>query len=94
MGSRIGRPSTALSRRRAVDRAARWVITGGGIAVIVCIAAILVFISLEAWPLLRGARGELSNRMDVTDMLRSAGAEPSFLSPVVAVGIEDYQEVA
>lgn len=85
---------TALARRRAVDRGARWVITGGGIAIILCITAILVFISLEAWPLLRGARGKLSSRFEVSGVLDPEGGTRVPPPSVLAAGIEDYQEIA
>lgn len=54
------RPRTALgsgSRRRAVvDKTARWVVVGGGFAIIASILGILVFILVEVWPMTRGAR--------------------------------------
>ncbi len=42
--------------RLLVDRAARWVVTGGGLAIIASILGILVFILIEVLPLLRPAR--------------------------------------
>ncbi len=49
------RPSAA-TRRRAVDRIARYVVIAGGFSVIASILAILVFLVLEVWPLTRSAR--------------------------------------
>ncbi|MEA2692674.1 MAG: phosphate transport system permease protein, partial [Acidobacteriota bacterium] len=43
-------------RRLAADRAARWVVSAGGLAVVVAILGILVFIVAEIWPLLAPAR--------------------------------------
>ncbi len=45
-------------RRLLVDRAARWVVTAGGLAIIVSILGILVFILVEVWPLTRPAAVE------------------------------------
>jgi phosphate transport system permease protein len=42
-------------RRLLADRAARWVVTAGGLAIIVSILGILVFILAEVWPLTRPA---------------------------------------
>jgi phosphate transport system permease protein len=42
-------------RRLLADRAARWAVTGGGLAIIVSILGILVFVLIEVAPLLRGA---------------------------------------
>jgi phosphate transport system permease protein len=45
------------SRRRLIaDRAARWVVSAGGLAIIVSILGILVFILAEVWPLMAKAR--------------------------------------
>jgi phosphate transport system permease protein len=55
-----GPPRRALgrgtSRKRLVaDRTARWVVVGGGFAIIASILGILVFILAEVWPLTQGA---------------------------------------
>lgn len=55
------RPSPSATARTAarrlfVDRAARWVVTGGGLAIIASILGILFFILLEVLPLVRPAR--------------------------------------
>ncbi|HEV7515158.1 MAG TPA: hypothetical protein VGR07_02545, partial [Thermoanaerobaculia bacterium] len=51
------RPRQETPRRRlAADRAARWVVSAGGFAVVVAISGILVFIAAEIWPLLAPAR--------------------------------------
>ena len=44
------------ARRIFADRAARWVVTGGGMAIIASILGILFFILLEVLPLTRSAR--------------------------------------
>src|SRR3989338_4677166 len=38
-------------RKRLIDKAARWVVTTGGAAIIVWLAAIFVFIFIEVYPL-------------------------------------------
>ncbi len=47
-----------VARRRLADAAARWVVTAGGLATIVSIVGILVFICFEVYPLLRPPRVE------------------------------------
>jgi len=48
--------NAATPRRRLLaDRLARWLVTAGGLAIIVSILGILVFILVVVWPLLRGA---------------------------------------
>ncbi|MGH9362074.1 MAG: hypothetical protein ACRD2T_09165, partial [Thermoanaerobaculia bacterium] len=54
--SRAAVRSAETPRRRLLtDRLARWTVTGGGIAIIVSILGILVFIVAEVWPLTRAA---------------------------------------
>ena len=56
----------ATSRRRlAIDGAAKWVVTGGGMAIIASILGILVFIVGEVLPLLRPARVEARESLSV-----------------------------
>ena len=54
-----GSTARTAARRIFVDRAARWVVTGGGMAIIASILGILVFILLEVLPLTRSARIEV-----------------------------------
>ncbi|MBW2204193.1 MAG: hypothetical protein JRF52_08850, partial [Deltaproteobacteria bacterium] len=70
-----------LNKRRVVDRAAHWGITLGGAAVILVILALFVFIFLEVFPLLKGAK--------------ILGQSTCSLSgKAVSVGIDEYQEIA
>ncbi|MBC8548892.1 MAG: hypothetical protein H8D23_04515, partial [Candidatus Brocadiales bacterium] len=70
-----------LNKRRAVDRAAHWGITLGGAAVIIVILALFVFIFLEVFPLLKGAR--------------VLGKSTCSLSgKAISVGLDEYQEIA
>jgi phosphate transport system permease protein len=70
-----------LNKRRVVDRAAHWGITFGGATVILVILTLFVFIFLEVFPLLKGARV-----LEENASLLSAKA--------VSVGIDEYQEIA
>ncbi|HYO14508.1 MAG TPA: hypothetical protein VE685_15030, partial [Thermoanaerobaculia bacterium] len=50
-------------RRLLADRAARWIVSAGGIAIIASILGILIFILLEVWPLTREARVQTVRRL-------------------------------
>lgn len=93
---------SSLKRRRLADHAARVVVTFGGIAIILCILAILVFISLEVYPLLQGAKSELTGKFNLNSpqstLLTSTGTGNPFSpvisnSPVIGVGVEQYREM-
>ncbi len=77
MSPRSAQQRTAV-RRIFVDRAARWVVTGGGMAIIASILGILVFILLEVVPLLRPARIEV-------------GATVAVGREVQALTVDEYQ---
>jgi len=71
--------AAATSRRRLwTDRAARWLVTGGGLAIIASILGILLFILLEVTPLARPARIE-------------AGPTLPLDRPVEAMLVDEYQ---
>src|SRR6187399_2171584 len=50
-----GAPGRTAARRIFVDRAARWIVTAGGMAIIASILGILFFILLKVLPLVRSA---------------------------------------
>ncbi len=52
-----------IKRLKRIDRAAVGIITFGGIAVVLSVIGILVFIGVEALPLFRGASAELAGRI-------------------------------
>ncbi|HYN19968.1 MAG TPA: ABC transporter permease subunit [Thermoanaerobaculia bacterium] len=58
MNSVQQRPSNRETPRRRLiaDRLARWIVSAGGIAIIISILGILVFILVEVWPLTTRAR--------------------------------------
>ena len=62
-----GGRGTTSPRRLFVDRAARWVVAGGGVAIIASILGILVFIVAEVWPLLRPARVTIGSSIPVAE---------------------------
>ena len=70
-----------IKKRRVVDKAAHWCITFGGAAVVVVILALFVFIFLEVFPLVRGARVLEENTYSLS-------------GKAVSVGIDEYQEIA
>ena len=66
------------TRRLWTDRAARWVVTGGGLAIIASILGILVFILLEVIPLTRPARVAVGRTIPVE-------------RPIEAMLVDEYQ---
>jgi phosphate transport system permease protein len=72
-----------LKRTKRLDRAARWLISVGGISVIVCVLAMLVLIAGTALPLVRPARAE---RVAGCALPAQAGER------ILAVGGDDYRE--
>src|SRR3990170_5930818 len=87
----------SLKRRRLADQVARLVITFGAIAIILSILAILVFISLEFYPLWKGAKVELTGRFDLNKSLviSSHSVNPISVSdfPILALGIDEYRQI-
>jgi phosphate transport system permease protein len=65
-GSSLRSRSLRTPRRRLVlDRVARWVVSAGGLAIIVAILGILIFILAEVWPLLSVPGVKLARCLDV-----------------------------
>jgi len=76
--TRLSAQQRTAVRRLFVDRAARWVVTGGGMAIIASILGILVFILLEVLPLTRPAR-------------IAVGATLAVHQDVQALTVDEYQ---
>ncbi|GMU67365.1 MAG: hypothetical protein AMXMBFR36_36390 [Acidobacteriota bacterium] len=57
--------SRTATRRLLVDRAAKWFVAAGGMAIIASILGILVFIVLEVLPLTRPARVEIARTLEI-----------------------------
>src|SRR3989338_3135820 len=68
-------------RKRLIDKAARWVVTAGGAAIIAWLAAIFIFISIEVYPLFgKPKTGEVFNfKID-------GGFRPA------VIGMDEYHE--
>ncbi len=77
-------------RRRITDRWVRWIIAGGGFAIIASIMAILFFIGIEVLPLFRRAEVKQTGAYWVSDIIPSETGDP--VVPI-AVGLEENQEV-
>lgn len=90
--------SASLRRRRLADLISRLIITSGGIAIILCILAILLFIAIEVIPLWKSVRTEL-----VSSFIIEESPELSSFSldypvsnrafPFLASGAEEYREI-
>lgn len=79
-----------IQRKKLVDKAATILITFGGFAVILSIAAILFVIVAETLPLWKAPTAELETPpIPLTDL---AGSGPH--ADVLALGIDEYREIA
>ena len=79
--------SRRIGRLRRIDRAAVVVITLGGIAVVVAVLGILVFVASEAVPLFKAA--SLTARGEVRMVTPDGGPDPAAFR---AVGIDEYRK--
>ncbi len=81
-------------RRRLVrDRLARWVVTAGGVAIIVSILGILVFILVEVWPLTRPAAVERAGSIRLPGGVPLALLADEHRSHVAALGSDGMVRV-
>src|SRR5512134_3622011 len=76
------------TRRLVADRLARFAVTGGGLAIIVSILGILIFILLEVWPLVVGARVTPAAEAAVAGLTRGAALSDPY-GTHVAVATRD-----
>lgn len=91
------RTSPGLRRRKFADFIATSVVTTGGIAVILSILAILVFIGIETVPLFQSVKSKLSSSF----VLRESPELSSYsidttndkTFPFYATGLEEYREI-
>jgi phosphate transport system permease protein len=79
--------SKRIGRLRRIDRAAVIIITLGGLAVVVAVLGILVFVASEALPLFTSATLEPRGNIQIRTALSPANA-----SALRAVGIDEYQK--
>jgi phosphate transport system permease protein len=88
-------------RKKLADKAARVVITSGGVAIILSVVAILFVITAETLPLWRSPVAEQLNtiNLDLAEGIQAAQAGESPGSPTGAVkplafGVDEYQGIA
>ena len=79
--------SKRIGRLRRIDRAAVVIITLGGLAVVVAVLGILVFVASEALPLFTAATLEPRGNTQISTALSPANA-----STLRAVGVDEYQK--
>jgi len=89
--------SSGLKRRKLTDFIATSIVTTGGIAVILSILAILVFIGIETVPLFQSVKSELVNSFVLKESPElssySVDTTDDETFPFIATGIEEYREV-
>lgn len=89
--------SFGLKRRKLVDFIATSIVTTGGIAVILSILAILVFIGIETVPLFQGVKSELSSSFILKESPElssySLDTKNDKTFPFIATGLEEYREI-
>lgn len=79
--------SQRIGRLRRIDRAAVVIITLGGLAVVVAVLGILVFVASEALPLFTAATLEPRGHTQISTALSPVNA-----SALRAVGVDEYQK--
>ena len=85
--SQMAAASKRIGRLRRVDRAAVVIITLGGLAVVVAVLGILVFVASEALPLFSSATLTPRGEIQIATALSPANA-----SSLRAVGVDEYQK--
>ncbi len=95
----------AIRKRRLADKIATVVVTSGGIAIILSIIAILLFIGIEVVPLWEKVKSNVTSTFNLKDN-KSIFALPAVppsensalaLTPkpdIVAIGVEEFREIA
>lgn len=80
----------AINRRRLYDKLSSVVVTSGGVAIILSILAMLLFIGIEIVPLWQKPHASLISQFSIKDTsLGMAGKDE-----ILLVGTEEYQEIA
>ncbi len=91
------RASSGIRRRKLIDFIATSIVTTGGVAVILSILAILVFIGIETIPLFQSVKSELTSSFilrespDLASYSLETTDEKTF--PFLATGLEEYREI-
>ena len=78
--------SKRIARLKRIDRAAVFIITLGGLAVVVGVLGILLFIGAEAIPLFQSAR------VTATAALPASAAPPAAEAGLRALGVDEYRK--
>ena len=86
--SQMAAASKRIGRLRRIDRAAVVVITLGGIAVVVAVLGILVFVASEAVPLFTSRHADAARRRPD----RRPRCTPADAAALRAVGVDEYQK--
>lgn len=93
----ISSSAAGIARRKFLDHVARYVVTTGGIAIILSILAILVFIGIEVIPLWQGVKSELTSTFITKESPELASysldSQDKNEFPFVATGSEEYREI-
>lgn len=84
-----GEPQLRQKRRKLFDRWARWLVAGGGFAIIASILAILIFIAIEILPLFWPAEVRELSRYD-SQVLSGADERPE---DIIAFGLDENREI-
>ena len=89
--------ASGIMRRKLVDFVATGVVTIGGIAIILSILAILVFIGMETVPLWQGAKSELTSSFILKESQElssySLDSPDKRTFPYLATGTEEYKQI-
>jgi phosphate transport system permease protein len=93
----ISQASSGIRRRKLLDFIATGVVTTGGIAIILSILAILVFIGIETVPLWQGVKSELASSFILKESPElssySLDSPDKTTFPYLATGTEEYREI-
>lgn len=91
------RASSGIRRRKLVDFIATSIVTTGGIAVILSILAILVFIGIETVPLFQSVKSKLASSFILKESPElssySIDTTDDKTFPFFATGLEEYREI-
>ena len=80
-------------RRLLADRAARWIVSAGGIAIIISILGILIFILVEVWPLTASARVRTAGRIPLPGPAVGAMVSDEHRTHVAALAADGHVRV-
>jgi phosphate transport system permease protein len=86
--ARLHEPQKTARGRLAADRAATWLVTAGGLAIIASILAILVFIVLEVWPLTHPTQVAVGEPVSLGSASLAAVVTDEHRSHLVGLGLD------